>query len=75
MANDQIAGETQCSVETQALPRFDVSGQVVSEAVMGVSWGADHRGALLARPFPGFRCVLATNADLEAVADSIWTGL
>ena len=30
----------------QALPRFDVGGQVVSEAVMGVSWGADHRGAL-----------------------------
>ncbi len=36
----------------QALPRFDTEGEVVSEAVMGVSWGADHRvidGATLTR--------------------------
>ena len=36
----------------QALPRFDTKGEVVSEAVMGVSWGADHRvidGATLTR--------------------------
>ena len=42
----QPAGEMRCSVAAQAVPRFNVSGQVVSEAVMGVSWGADHRGAL-----------------------------
>ena len=36
----------------QELPRFSAEGAVVREAVMGVSWGADHRivdGATLAR--------------------------
>ena len=36
----------------QELPRFDAEGEVVSEAIMGVSWGADHRvidGATLTR--------------------------
>ena len=39
-------------VVMQALPRFDAEGKVVCEAVMGVSWGADHRvidGATLTR--------------------------
>ena len=37
---------------TQDLPRFSADGAVVREAVMGMSWGADHRivdGATLTR--------------------------
>ena len=46
------AKSDRCIVAVQALPRFDADSEVVSEAVMGVSWGADHRvidGATLTR--------------------------
>ena len=38
----QVRPIAQCTM-LQELPRFDSDGAVVREAVMGISWGADHR--------------------------------